>query len=76
MPAYKKLTEPVLERLRRVLGEALVFGEAVKEDFSHDEMPIYGKFAPEAVCFPSSTEEVAEVIADRMMLKYQGGNRG
>ena len=41
MPAYKKLTEPVLERLRRVLGEALVFGEAVKEDFSHDEMPIY-----------------------------------
>ena len=62
MPAYKKLTEPVLERLRRVLGEALVFGEAVKEDFSHDEMPIYGKFAPEAVCFPSSTEEVAEVM--------------
>ena len=62
MPAYKKLTEPVLERLRRVLGEALVFGEAVKEDFSHDEMPIYGKFAPEAVCFRSSTEEVAEVM--------------
>lgn len=62
MPAYKKLTEPVLERLRRVLGEALIFGEAVKEDFSHDEMPIYGKFAPEAVCFPSSTEEVAEVM--------------
>ena len=62
MPAYKKLTEPVLERLRRVLGEALVCGEAVKEDFSHDEMPIYGKFAPEAVCFPSSTEEVAEVM--------------
>lgn len=62
MPAYKKLTEPVLERLRRVLGEALVFGEAVKEDFSHDEMPIYGKFAPVAVCFPSSTEEVAEVM--------------
>ena len=62
MPAYKKLTEPVLERLRRVLGEALVFGEAVKEDFSHDEMPIYGKYAPEAVCFPSSTEEVAEVM--------------
>ena len=62
MPAYKKLTEPVLERLLRVLGEALVFGEAVKEDFSHDEMPIYGKFAPEAVCFPSSTEEVAEVM--------------
>lgn len=62
MPAYKKLTEPVLERLRRVLGKALVFGEAVKEDFSHDEMPIYGKFAPEAVCFPSSTEEVAEVM--------------
>ncbi|MFR3291150.1 MAG: FAD-binding oxidoreductase [Lachnospiraceae bacterium] len=62
MPAYKKLTEPVLERLRRVLGEALVFGEAVKEDFSHDEMPNYGKFAPEAVCFPSSTEEVAEVM--------------
>ena len=41
MPAYKKLTEPVLERLRRVLGEALVFGDGVKEDFSHDEMPIY-----------------------------------
>ena len=40
MPAYKKLTEPVLERLRRVLGEALVFGEAVKGNFSNDEMAI------------------------------------
>ena len=62
MPAYNKLTGPVLERLRGVLGEALVFGEAVKDDFSHDEMPIYGKFAPEAVCFPRSTEEVARVM--------------
>ena len=55
MPANKKLTEPVLERLRRVLGEALVFGEAVTEAFSHDAMPIYCKCDPEAVCCPSST---------------------
>ena len=62
MPAYKKLTEPVWERLRRGLGEARGVGEAGKEDVSEDEGPIYGKFAPEAVCFPSSTEEVAEVM--------------
>ena len=37
-------------------------GDAVKDDFSHDEMPIYGKYYPEVVCEAESTEEVSAIM--------------
>ena len=58
--SYNKLTPALAEELRRLLGEKrFQYGDAVKEAYSHDEMPIYGKHLPEAVCLVESTEEVS-----------------
>ncbi len=63
MNGYNKLTPEVIDQLAAVLGEGNCYtGEAISEDYSHDEMPIYGTSMPEVVCFPESTEEVAAVM--------------
>ena len=56
---YNALTPEITEKLRSIVGERrFSFGEEVKEDYSHDEMPIYGKYLPEAVCLVKTTEEL------------------
>ena len=63
MPDYNKLTPALAEELRQLLGEKrFQYGEGVKEAYSHDEMPIYGKHLPEAVCLVENTEEVSAIM--------------
>ena len=63
MAQYSKLTPALAEKLRAVVGEGrFQYGEAVREEYSHDEMPIYGRFLPEAVCLAESTEEVSAIL--------------
>ena len=60
MAKYNKLTPEVAGKLLAVVGaQRFSCGENVSEDYSHDEMPIYGKYMPEAVCLAESTEEVS-----------------
>ena len=50
MAKFNPITAEIAEQLKAVVGEKrFQYGETVKEEFSHDEMPIYGKFVPEAV---------------------------
>ena len=50
-------------QLQAIVGAKRFFaGDAVKDDFSHDEMPIYGKYYPEVVCEAESTEEVSAIL--------------
>lgn len=63
MAKYNKVSPEVAEQLKNIVGEDRFFyGESVEERFSHDEMPIYGKAMPEAVCLVESTEEVSEIM--------------
>lgn len=63
MNEYNNLTPDVIDQLVAVLGEGNCYvGDAISEDYAHDEMPIYGTNMPEAVCFPESTEEVAAIM--------------
>lgn len=63
MAEYKKLTPGIAEELKNLLGEKrFQYGAGVKEAYSHDEMPIYGKVMPEAVCLVESTEEVSAIM--------------
>ena len=63
MAHYKKLTPALAEELRAIVGEGrFQLGEAVREEYSHDEMPIYGRRLPEAVCLVESTEEVSAIL--------------
>ena len=63
MAHYNMLRPEDAEALKQFVGPGCFYaGDSVKEDFSHDEMPIYGKHRPEAVLQPVSTEEVAAVM--------------
>ena len=61
--SYNKLSPELAAELGGLLGEKrFQYGDAVKEAYSHDEMPIYGRFMPEAVCLAESTEEVSAIV--------------
>lgn len=60
---YGKLSKELAEELESVLGPGRIqLGKGVKESYAHDEMPIYGKYMPEAVLLPETTEEVAAIM--------------
>ena len=63
MGAYAELSIEIAEQLKEIVGEEnFQFGENVNEDFSRDEMPIYGSKMPQAVLFPANTQEVSAVM--------------
>ena len=63
MTQYNRLTPQVADELLAMLGrQRFSMGENVNEDYSHDEMPIYGRYMPEAVCLVESTEEVSHIM--------------
>ena len=63
MPEYNKLSPQLAQQLCDIVGQRrFQYGEQIKEDYAHDEMPIYGKFFPEAVCLAESTEEVSAIM--------------
>ena len=62
MATYNTLTPELIELLKQAAPGHLLTGEDINEDYSHDEMPIYGKHAPEALLMATSTEEIAAVM--------------
>lgn len=64
MTTYGELNADLIGRLEEIVGaDNCLTGDAIGEDYTHDEMPIYGSHAPAAVCLPASTEEVAAIMA-------------
>ncbi len=81
MAEYNKLTPETAEQLRAVVGaRRFSAGENVKEEYSHDEMPIYGKALPDAVCLVETTEEVSEIMkicsANKIPVTVRGAGTG
>jgi glycolate oxidase len=63
MASYNKLSPAAAEKLRAIVGDGrFQYGDTVREEYSHDEMPIYGRYLPEAVCLAESTEEVSAIL--------------
>ncbi len=62
MANYNELTPELIEQLKAAAPGHLLTGEEVNEDYSHDEMPIYGKHMPDALLMATSTEEIAAVM--------------
>lgn len=58
---YKALTAEVLEQLKAAVPGRVHAGAEINEDYSHDEMPLYGTRIPDAVVEVCSTEEVSAV---------------
>ncbi len=59
---YGTLTPELLAQLQEIAPGRVFAGGDINEDYTHDEMPIYGKAAPEAVVEVNSTEETAAVL--------------
>ncbi len=62
MQQYNKVTEDIIKKLKEIAPNRVFAGDEINEDYIHDEMPVYGKFQPEAVVEAASTEEIAEVM--------------
>lgn len=60
---YKKVTKEDVEHLRKICSAERVYIEnAINEDFTHDEMPKYGKHMPEVVVEAISIDEVSAIM--------------
>lgn len=62
MTEYNKITAEILEQLNAAAPGHIVTGEDLNEDYSRDEMPIYGQHAPDAALIAYSAEEIAAVV--------------
>lgn len=63
MAAYNKVNTEDIVYFQRVVGEINVYHtDETMEDYSHDEMSIYGVFKPGCVVLPSSTQQVADIV--------------
>jgi len=62
MAKYNQLTEELILQLQQAAPGHILTGDDINEDYSHDEMPIYGKKAPQVVFIAHSTAEVAAVV--------------
>ena len=62
MAEYNKITPELLEQLKAAAPGHILTGEDINEDYSRDEMPIYGQNMPEEVLQATSTEEIAAVV--------------
>lgn len=64
MSEFNKISSDMKKELSDIVGsENCLLDGDISEDYSHDEMPIYGSHMPEAVVMPATTDEVSKVMA-------------
>ncbi len=81
MTVYNKITPEIAAQLRAAVGEGRFFlKEEVDPNYSHDEMPIYGKHMPEAAVDVETTEEVSAILkicaANKIPVTCRGAGTG
>ena len=62
MKPFNRVNEADLAFFESLLPGRVFSGEAISTDYDHDEMTIYGHYAPEAVLQAQSTEEISAVL--------------
>jgi len=58
---YNEISPEITGQFRAVCRRVFT-GDEISDDFSHDEMPIYGRHAPDILIEAESTEEVAAAV--------------
>ena len=59
---YNEVTPEILEQFKAIVPGKVYAGEEINSDYFHDEMPIYGKGAPEVVIEATTTEDIAAIV--------------
>lgn len=62
MENYNKITDEILKQFEEIVPKRVFWGQDVNEDFSHDEMTIYGKKMPDVVIEVTTTEEISKIM--------------
>ena len=62
MKPFNRVSEADLAYFESVLPGRVFSSDAISTDYDHDEMPIYGHYAPEAVLQAQSAEEISAVL--------------
>lgn len=60
--AYNKVTPENIKAFQDIVPGKVYVGDAINEDYSHDEMPIYGKGSPEVLIEATTTEDIAAIM--------------
>ena len=81
MAEYNQLTPEFIAELENIVGgDNCLTGEDINEDYSHDEMPIYGTHMPDAVVLPANTDEVSAIMklasANNIPVTVRGAGTG
>jgi len=58
---YKKPTAEMVEQLKAIAPGRVTIGDDINDDYYHDEMTFYGRYAPDVVVEVTGTEEVSAV---------------
>lgn len=60
---HKKVNDKDLEFLRGIINKSRIYtGQDIIDDYTHDEMMEYGKYAPDVVVEVMTTEEVSRIM--------------
>jgi glycolate oxidase len=59
---YNKVTPQLIQEFKKIIPGKVHENEEINEDYSHDEMPIYGKGIPEVVIEATNTEDIAAIV--------------
>lgn len=62
MAEYNKVSQEAVDKLMAIAPNRVFVKGDINEDYTHDEMPEYGYFAPEAVVEALNAEEVSQVM--------------
>ena len=62
MRTYQEITPEILTKLQQAAPGHVYTGDEINEDYSHDEMQIYGSHMPDVLIIPTSTEEISAVM--------------
>lgn len=62
MKPFNRVSEADLAYFESVLPGRVFSSDTISTDYDHDEMPIYGHYAPEAVLQAQSAEEISAVL--------------
>ena len=70
--SYNQVTPELIEAFKKIVPGKVFTGDEINADYSHDEMPIYGKGAPTVLVEATTTEDVAAIVK----LCYENMNSG
>ncbi|EHL10606.1 putative glycolate oxidase, subunit GlcD [Peptoanaerobacter stomatis] len=59
---YNKVTPEIIEEFKKIVPGKVHTADDINEDYSHDEMPIYGNGYPDVLIEATNTEDIAKIV--------------